>query len=96
MQIDDALIFRLEKLARLQLSAEEREVIKSDLANILTMVEQLQEVDVEGVEPLVYVNAAYNRLRKDEIQGQVTNEEALASAPDSEGAFFRVPKVIDL
>ena len=96
MQIDDQLIFRLENLARLQLSPAEREAIGSDLGNILEMVEKLQEVDVNGVEPLVYVNAATNRLRKDEISNQVTRAEAMRNAPDHNDEHFRVPKVIDL
>lgn len=95
MQVDDQLISRLEHLSRLQLSATERKVIQTDLKNILTMVEKLQEVEVENVEPLVYVNAGENRLRKDEISNQVSREAALRNAPSENGTFFRVPKVID-
>jgi aspartyl-tRNA(Asn)/glutamyl-tRNA(Gln) amidotransferase subunit C len=96
MRIDDQLISRLENLARLQLSPTEREAILTDLDNILAMVEKLQELDVSEVAPLVYVNAGANRLRQDEIAGQVSQEEALRSAPDHDGVHFRVPKVIDL
>jgi len=96
MRIDDQLISRLENLARLQLSTEERQAIITDLDNILTMVEKLQELDVSGVEPLVYVNAGANRLRADKIAGQVAQQEALRNAPDHDGNHFRVPKVIDL
>ena len=95
MKVDDQLISRLEQLSRLQLSAEERKMIQGDLENILTMVEKLQEVDVDKVEPLVYVNAAENRLREDEIKNQVTREDALRNAPSEDGTFFRVSKVID-
>jgi aspartyl-tRNA(Asn)/glutamyl-tRNA(Gln) amidotransferase subunit C len=95
MKVDDQLISRLEHLSRLQLSAAERKMIQADLENILEMVEKLQEVDVENIEPLVYVNADENRLRKDEIKNQVTREDALRNAPSEDGTFFRVPKVID-
>lgn len=96
MQIDDQLISRLEKLARLKLSVAEHETIKGDLNNILQMVEKLQALDLKGVEPLTYVNADENRLRPDFVKGQVSREEALRHAPDTDGTFFRVPKVIDL
>lgn len=96
MQIDDQLISRLEKLARLELSAEERQTIQGDLNQILAMVEQLQSLDLADIEPLAYVNAAENRLRADLIEEQVTREQALRNAPDTDGTYFRVPKVIDL
>lgn len=96
MKIDDQLISRLENLARLQLSTTEKEGLKTDLTNILGMVEKLQELDVEGVEPLVYLNEAINRPREDKISNEVDREAALRNAPDQDGTFFRVPKVIDL
>lgn len=96
MQIDDQLISRLELLARLQLSDAEKDRLKTDLNSILAMVEKLNDLDVDDVEPLVYLNEALNRPRKDEVQNQVSREEALRNAPDQDGKFFRVPKVIDL
>ena len=60
------------------------------------MVEKLNDLDVEGVEPLVYLNDAINRMREDQVANQVSREEALQNAPDQDGTFFRVPKVIDL
>jgi len=96
MQIDDQLISRLELLARLELSDAEKVRLKADLNNILGMVEKLNDLDVEGVEPLVYLNDAINRMREDQVANQVSREEALQNAPDQDGTFFRVPKVIDL
>ncbi len=96
MQIDDQLISRLELLARLELSDAEKVRLKADLNSILGMVEKLNDLDVEGVEPLVYLNDAINRMREDQVANQVSREEALQNAPDQDGTFFRVPKVIDL
>lgn len=96
MQIDDQLISRLELLARLELSDAEKVRLKADLNNILGMVEKLNDLDVDGVEPLVYLNDAINRMREDQVANQVSREEALQNAPDQDGTFFRVPKVIDL
>lgn len=95
MQIDTALISRLEKLARLQLNAAEREKLAGDLQRILDMVDKLQELDTDGVEPLVYLNDETNTLREDEIAHQLTQTEALLNAPKHDGQFFRVPKVIE-
>ncbi|GJM33205.1 MAG: aspartyl/glutamyl-tRNA(Asn/Gln) amidotransferase subunit C [Saprospiraceae bacterium] len=96
MKIDKALISRLEHLARLELSDEERETILSDLNEILEMVEKLQELDTDDVTPLVYVNEDVNVWREDVVKDQVSQEAALSNAPASDGAFFQVPKVIDL
>ncbi len=94
MEIDDQLISRLEHLTRLKLSPEEREQSKKDLTNILGMVEKLHELDLEGVDPLTYINDQVNVLRKDQVTNQVDRKEALKNAPDQDGNFFRVPKVI--
>lgn len=96
MQIDQSLIFRLEHLARLELSAEERSIIQQDLNDILTMVEQLQDLPTEEVTPLVYLNADVNIWREDEVKDQVSREAALKNAPQQDGTYFTVPKVIDL
>ncbi|MCB0636670.1 MAG: Asp-tRNA(Asn)/Glu-tRNA(Gln) amidotransferase subunit GatC [Lewinella sp.] len=96
MEIDDSLISRLAQLARLQLSPEERQTIRHDLNNILRMVEKLQDLDLQDVEPLAYLHASGRPLRPDEVQGQVEREAALRHAPDHDGAHFKVPKVIDL
>jgi aspartyl-tRNA(Asn)/glutamyl-tRNA(Gln) amidotransferase subunit C len=96
MKIDDALILRLENLARLELSAAERTKLQGSLTNILTMVEQLNTLDTDGVEPLVYINEDVNVWRDDVVNHQLDRSVALKNAPDSDGAFFKVPKVIDL
>lgn len=95
MQIDTALISRLEKLARLRLDDAERAKLTGDLQRILDMVDKLRELDTEGVEPLVYLNDEQNPLREDEIANQLTQEEALKNAPKHDDQFFRVPKVIE-
>jgi aspartyl-tRNA(Asn)/glutamyl-tRNA(Gln) amidotransferase subunit C len=94
MTVDNALILKLEKLSRLQLSDNERVAIQKDLGNILTMVDKLNELDTDGVEPLVYISEEENILREDVIRNQVSREEALKNAPNQDGAFFRVPKMM--
>lgn len=96
MQIDTELISRLEKLARLELSDTEREAIRQDLNKVLDMVEKLQELDTSEVAPLVYLTPEVNRWRDDEVRGQLARREAMRNAPDEDGTYFKVPKVIDL
>ncbi len=96
MQIDDTLILRLENLARLELSAAERTKMQGSLTDILTMVEQLNTLDTEGVEPLIYINEDVNVWREDTVNHQLDRRNALRNAPDSDGTFFKVPKVIDI
>lgn len=96
MKIDEKLISRLEHLARLELSEDEKAILMKDLNSILTMVEKMEALDTTGVAPLVYVNEEANALRTDEIKNQVSREDALRNAPKSDGTYFRVPKVIDL
>ena len=96
MKIDKPLISKLEHLARLELSDQEAERLTGDLNKILEMVEKLQELDTDNIEPLVYINEDVNVLREDLVQGQVSREEALRNAPDHDGSHFQAPKVIDL
>lgn len=83
-------------LARLELSDAEREAIRQDLNKILEMVEQLQALDTNGVEPLVYLTPEVNRWREDAVKGQLDRQQALKNAPHEAGTYFKVPKVIDL
>lgn len=94
MKVNEALILKLEKLSKLQLGKEERLKITSDLESILGMVEKLETLDTEGVEPLVYMSNEVNRLREDVISGQVDNSDALKNAPKKSEAYFLVPKVV--
>jgi len=61
---------------------------------MIAFVGQLNEVDTTGVEPLLHMGDAVNVLREDAIQGSITREAALLNAPDTDGTFFKVPKVI--
>lgn len=96
MKIDKQLILKLEHLARLELSEAERTQLTGDLNNILDMVEQLKEVNTDGVDPLIYITEHSNVLREDIVKNQVNRIDALKNAPDKNDAYFKVPKVIDL
>lgn len=95
MTIDETLILRLEKLSRLQLSSEERETITKDLGNVLNMFEKLSDLDTTGVEPFRHSMEDIQPWREDVVKRPITKAEALSNAPNHDGDYFRVLKVID-
>jgi len=94
MKIDNELVDKLAGLSKLEFDDQAREDIKKDLQKILDMVERLNEVNVDGVEPLIYMSDEKNVLRKDVVKDTVTKEEALLNAPLRDSDYFKVPKVI--
>ncbi len=94
MEVNDALVDKLAHLARLQFNDTEKEEIRNDLQRMIGFVEKLNELDVQGVEPLLHMSDEVNVLREDEIKGSISREEALKNAPLHDEQFFKVPKVI--
>ncbi|MEM6628638.1 MAG: Asp-tRNA(Asn)/Glu-tRNA(Gln) amidotransferase subunit GatC [Bacteroidota bacterium] len=94
MQITDQLIDKVAKLGRLRFEGEKREEIKADFQRILDFVDKLQEVDTQGVEPLIHITQEHSHLRKDEPHQMLSREAALTNAPKTDGKFFLVPKVV--
>jgi aspartyl-tRNA(Asn)/glutamyl-tRNA(Gln) amidotransferase subunit C len=95
MSVTPEQVRHIANLARIAMSEEELERLVPELNNILGWVEQLGEVDTEGVEPLATVIEQKLRLRDDKVTGGDCREEILANAPDAEHGFFVVPKVIE-
>ena len=93
MHIDKNTVDKLAHLARLEFSEAEKETMVQDMDKILAFVDKISELDLEGVEPLVYLTEDQNVMRKDEVITQVTKDEALKNAPDKDTDYFRVPKV---
>jgi aspartyl-tRNA(Asn)/glutamyl-tRNA(Gln) amidotransferase subunit C len=85
---------KLARLSRLQFSETEKAEIKNDLQKMIGFVEKLNELDLEGVQPLLHMSEEVNVLREDEIKGSVSRTEALKNAPAHNDQFFKVPKVI--
>lgn len=94
MEIDNKTVDQLAFLARLEFKNEEKEAIKADLQRILGFVDKLQELDTDGVEPLIYLSDRVNNLREDKVVPTITHEEALKNAPDADSDYFKIPKVI--
>ncbi|MDQ3277674.1 MAG: Asp-tRNA(Asn)/Glu-tRNA(Gln) amidotransferase subunit GatC [Bacteroidota bacterium] len=94
MQVDDALIDKLSRLAALDFDAAERVEIKADLEKMIGFIDKLKELDTTGIAPLLHMAGEVNVLRDDVPGGMLTQEEALKNAPLHNNRFFLVPKVI--
>jgi aspartyl-tRNA(Asn)/glutamyl-tRNA(Gln) amidotransferase subunit C len=68
--------------------------IKNDLQRMIAFVEKLNELDLDGVKPLLHMSDEVNVLREDKVKGSVSRAEALKNAPLHDDQFFKVPKVI--
>jgi aspartyl-tRNA(Asn)/glutamyl-tRNA(Gln) amidotransferase subunit C len=95
MSVDTATVRHIAKLARIAVSDSEVEALVPELNNILGWVEQLQEVDCTGVEPMTAVISNKLRLRDDVVTDGGVRDKILANAPVAEHGFFAVPKVIE-
>jgi aspartyl-tRNA(Asn)/glutamyl-tRNA(Gln) amidotransferase subunit C len=95
MSVDAATVRHIARLARIAVSDAEVDALAPELNNILGWVEQLQEVDVSGIEPMTAVIPNSLRLREDEVNDGAIRAQVLANAPAAEHGFFAVPKVIE-
>ncbi|MGY6557721.1 MAG: Asp-tRNA(Asn)/Glu-tRNA(Gln) amidotransferase subunit GatC [Nitritalea sp.] len=95
MKIDTSTIQKLAHLSRLEFDAQGVEKMKADLSQILDWMEQLNEVDTEGVEPLTTMSSEVNVLREDVLGEHLPHEEGLKNAPQRDSDYFRVPKVLE-
>ena len=95
MSVSNEQVRHIAKLARIAMSDEEIEKLAPELNNILGWVEQLGEVNTDGVEPLATVIDQKLRLRDDVITDGDIRDQVLANAPEAQHGFFAVPKVIE-
>ncbi len=95
MKINKEVLQKIAHLARLELKPEKEEELKKDLEEILDWVEELNEVDTEGLEPLTNMSFEINALREDKVGEVLSREKGLKNAPDHDDQYFRVPKVLD-
>ncbi|HEY2034822.1 MAG TPA: Asp-tRNA(Asn)/Glu-tRNA(Gln) amidotransferase subunit GatC [Rhizomicrobium sp.] len=95
MSVDKDTVRRIAKLARIALDESRVEPMERELNGILAWVEQLQEVNVEGIEPMTSVVAQKLKMRDDVVTDGGIAEAITANAPQSEDHFFVVPKVVE-
>jgi aspartyl-tRNA(Asn)/glutamyl-tRNA(Gln) amidotransferase subunit C len=95
MSLDPATVRRIAKLARIRVDETQVAQLQTELSGILNWIEQLNEVDVQGVEPLTGGAQMALRLRDDVVNDGGMAEKVLANAPDRAGDFYAVPKVVE-
>ncbi len=95
MSVDLATVKRVARLARIAVTEEEAERLTGELNGILGFVEQLQEVNVEGVEPMTSVTPMTMKKRADVVNDGDKADDIVANAPVSERNYFLVPKVVE-
>jgi aspartyl-tRNA(Asn)/glutamyl-tRNA(Gln) amidotransferase subunit C len=94
MLVNDELVAHLAALSRLHFNEEEKNEIREDLQRMISFVDKLNELDTEGLDPVLHMSEEVNRLRADEIRGSVSAEDALKNAEATHQHYFTVPKVI--
>jgi len=93
--IDRELVRKVALLARLELTSEEEEQFTTQLGSILDYIEQLSELDVSDIPPTARAIDVSNVTREDELKPYPDREAILKGAPEQEGEFFKVPKILN-
>lgn len=94
-KIDAQQVRKVAKLARLDLTEAEIEEFTGQLGAILQYVEKMNELETAAVEPLAHCLPIHNVFRADEVRQSLGTEKTLANAPERDGAFFKVPKILE-
>ncbi|GBQ68186.1 glutamyl-tRNA amidotransferase subunit C [Ameyamaea chiangmaiensis NBRC 103196] len=95
MSLDTATVRRIARLARIGIEENETEGLARELNGIFGWIEQLDEVDVSGVAPMIGTGLATPRMREDVVTDGDRRDDVLSNAPDRVDAFFTVPKVVE-
>ncbi len=95
MSVDAKTVRRIAHLARIAVAEEEVSHLQGEINGILAFVEQLQEVDVAGVEPMTSVTPTVMKKRQDQVTDGGIVDDILRNAPVAEGPYFAVPKVVE-
>ena len=94
MPISRKEVRHIAKLAKLRFTEAEEEVLAHDMSRILDYMGTLNQLDTADIEPVTHVHDLTHAVRADSVQERIKHEEALSNAPDTDGDYFRVPKVI--
>jgi aspartyl-tRNA(Asn)/glutamyl-tRNA(Gln) amidotransferase subunit C len=95
MKIDLNTVKKISHLARLEFDKVGAEKIQKDMTQILDWVEQLSEVDTDGIEPITTMSSEVNVMREDVVGEHLSHEAGLLNAPQRDSDYFRVPKVLE-
>ncbi len=94
MKIDSQEVMHVAKLARLNVSDRDAERLTSEMNSILAYMDKLNELDTSGIEPMAHALQLDTPFREDTVKPSLSNDNALENAPQKEGGFFVVPRVL--
>ena len=94
MEINNKLIQEIAKLSKLKFDDSAEEKMKADLGKMIAFVDKLNEIDTEGIDPLIYISEETNVLREDKVTEETSQEDALKNAPEKDSDYFKVPTVL--
>ena len=94
MKITNELIDHIAHLSRLEFDGDAKEVIKQDVTNMIAFVDQLNTIDTDNVEPLIFMTESINVLREDVSKQTVSQEDALKNAANHDSDYFKIAKVL--
>lgn len=95
MKINNDVISKLARLSKLRFNDDETKLISNDLSKMLKFINQLNDLETQDIDPLIHMNVELNNWREDEIDGVLSQAEALTNSPVKDGTYFKLPKVID-
>ena len=94
MEVNNKLIQDIAKLSKLKFDDSAEEKMKADLEKMIAFVDKLNEIDTEGIDPLIYMSEEVNVLREDKVTEETSQEDALKNAPEKDSDYFKVPSVL--
>lgn len=92
MKIDNQVVTKIAQLAKLEFEGDAQEAIKDDLSKIIDLMQVLEEVDTQGVEPLIFLSESYNNWREDVAANSISKEQALKNVPYKDSDYIKVNK----
>ena len=95
MTIDNTIVKKVGKLAKIKIKESEEKKLIQELNNILDWVDELKKVDTSGVEPMLSVFNESMQMREDKAESNFDNNQILDNSPESNSGFFVVPKVVE-
>ena len=95
MSIDKDTVYKIARLCRIKIEEKDTETVSAELNSVLDWIDELNEVDTSGIEPLANITGHKLPLRKDNLLDGGYSEKILRNAPENSSGFFVVPKVIE-
>jgi len=94
INVDDDLIVKLSKLAKLKFDEKSAEKMKAELSKIIEFVNAISKIDTQNIEPLIYMSEETNTLRADKIENEISQKDALKNAPQKDSDYFKLPTIL--